>query len=78
MKERIRKLRERYDELTPEVQKQITEEVTQTFNYEIAAKLIRQQEPNVSDETINEVWGMCKGNPWDASALYIIMREAKK
>lgn len=43
------------------------------FNLEVARELLREINESISDETVNEIWTLCNGNPWDAPILYKII-----
>ena len=46
------------------------EEVLQhILNFEIALELLKEQNPNISDEEAEEIYAKCNGNPYNAPVL---------
>lgn len=49
------------------------DELQEAFNFAIAEELIRELDPNVSTERVEQIYVMCKGNPWDAAILHKLL-----
>ena len=45
-----------------------------TFNLEIARELILAEDSNADNDTVERIWSMCNGNPWNAPVLYNILK----
>lgn len=50
----------------------------ESFNLAIAEELMREVNPNVTEDDIKCVWSNCGGNPWNAGILYTMIRSARK
>ena len=48
--------------------------VEEAFNTAIVEELLREIEPSVTEEKIQEIWKLCRGNPWNATLLYQILK----
>lgn len=44
------------------------------LNYEIAVELLREYDPDISQDMIDVIWELCKGRPFDACPLYEIIK----
>lgn len=52
--------------------------MAEIFNQEIIRESLREVCPEVDDALVEKIWGMCKGNPWDAVPLYLILKQVGK
>ena len=44
------------------------------FKYNIARELLFQEDPDITEETIEKIWSHCNGNPWDAPVLFKLIK----
>lgn len=51
----------------------LEQDIDDTFNKEIARELIIEHNPNATDAMVDTVWAACKGNPWNAGILYVML-----
>lgn len=54
----------------------MNEQIDDIFNLEIARETLLEKNPNISNDEVEKIWGMCGGNPWNAVPLYEILRIA--
>ena len=47
------------------------------FNLEVAREPLLEENPMITDEEVNNIWIMCKNNPYNAPILYKIIKLAK-
>ena len=47
------------------------------LNFEIALELLKEQNPNISDEEAEEIYAKCNGNPYNAPLLYQLIKLVK-
>jgi hypothetical protein len=45
-------------------------ELNEFLNIEIATEILREINPDIAEDKINEIWDKCNGNPWNAGILY--------
>jgi hypothetical protein len=50
------------------------ETIDEIFNKEIARELLIEADPDITDDIVDRIYEACKGNPWNAPALYKIMK----
>lgn len=43
-------------------------------DYAIVEELLREIDLDVTEEEIQEIWDLCKNNPWNAPAIYHILK----
>lgn len=43
------------------------------LNLAIAEELIKEINPSVTQERVQEIWSVCMGNPWNAGILYQLL-----
>lgn len=48
----------------------------EVFNLAIVEELIREINPDATDDTIAKVWQTCHGNPWNAAIMYKLLEHA--
>lgn len=51
----------------------LNDELQEAFNFALAEELIRELDPNVSTERIEQIYAMCKDNPWNAAILHKLL-----
>ena len=47
------------------------------LNFEISLELLKEQNPNISDEEAEEIYAKCNGNPYNAPLLYQLIKLVK-
>lgn len=65
---------EKYGALSPAERTALEADLMGAMNKEIARELLLEKNPVITDEEIDKVWVMCKGNPWDAPILYALLQ----
>jgi hypothetical protein len=55
----------------------IEEELEEILGEEIARELLKELDPDISTERVEEVWAKCDGNPWNAKIIYSISKTIK-
>jgi hypothetical protein len=53
------------------------QDLVNIFNLEVARELLLEENPSITDEEVNNVWGNCGNNPWNAPIVYKLMRITK-
>ena len=48
------------------------------LNFEIALELLKEQNPNITDEEAEEIYAKCNGNPYNAPILYQLIKLANE
>lgn len=48
------------------------------LNFEIALELLKEQNPNITDEEAEEIYAKCNGNPYNAPTLYQLIKLANE
>lgn len=47
------------------------------FQKEIARELLIEINPTITDQEVDEIWDMCKGNPFNAQLLFHLTKLTK-
>ena len=48
--------------------------INEEFSRAIAEESLIEYDPNITQDQMNDIWNICKGNPWNAVPLYMIMK----
>lgn len=54
------------------------DEFNDIFQKEIVRELLLELDEEINDKLVDDIWKMCKGNPWDAVVLYQFTQILKK
>lgn len=52
------------------------DELVSILNFEIAKELLCEQNPNIGDDEVREIYEKCNGNPYNAPILFKILQLA--
>ena len=54
------------------------EVLAQILNFEIVLELLKEQDPNITDDQAEEIYAKCNGNPCNAPILYQLIKLANE
>jgi len=49
-------------------------EIAEAYSRSIAQALLKEIDPAITEERIEEVWGKCLDNPWNAPLILAILK----
>lgn len=57
---------------------ELSDDLMEEFNFSICLELIREHNPDVTEDEAKVIWGKCGGNPFNAGILYKMVELAKE
>ena len=61
------------DELE-EIEAELSQRLAFTLKHSIAEELLRELDPNITQDKVQEIWNLCKGNPWNAPVIFNLLK----